>query len=123
MSKSCKGLLKELVKCLRETECMQKVGWVCTGSRVLGGVWFGTLLHPVLLSPSPAASPNPWANQPRRQCAGRQAHPAVRPGGSPVQRPPQRLHRLQAGPDGRAEPASWKQGLLDTFTPPSYCTA
>lgn len=25
MSKSCKGLLKELVKCLRESDCMLKV--------------------------------------------------------------------------------------------------
>lgn len=24
MSKSCKGLLRELVKCLRESDCMQK---------------------------------------------------------------------------------------------------
>ena len=78
MSKSCKGLLKELVKCLRETDCMQKVGWVCTGGLGPVGVWSGTLArHPVALSLA-SSSLNPWANHPDgnvqegkpiRQCA------------------------------------------------------
>lgn len=40
MSKSCKGLLKELVKCLRESDCMQKVR-SATGASVGASHWLG----------------------------------------------------------------------------------
>lgn len=104
MSKSCQGLLTELVKCLRESDCYK--------ARVL------------YAHHTRCARELPWhrdncaisADSHMRSLAcaaeGGPRHQDVRQGGARVRGPAQLLLRLQARPIGPPRTHPWQQGVL-----------
>jgi len=66
MSKSCKGLLKELVKCLRESDCMKVVSFAAKGAR--GRPAFAAATR-ALAGPPPAALWHLQEGKPIKECA------------------------------------------------------